>query len=291
MDEKTALIIGTSHSFGACIREENGEYKFNNRVKHPNRWQDNLENYGYKVTTFARAGCTAQQQLDAFYHYINDNPDLHWDLIIIEGRDPESTVAYPSDESISDSKQLWSHWLLADKDNVTQAEREVKKFNINNLMLDFQLPKTEQWYKEYVWSHLHLIDVWSVNSALCSLASNYANVVKWFTFGGEVVHDNEITTKSINLQIMFIGKYCIKNTLPSLQTTNYKIAIHLKAFQDMLSDFDDAQNILVSKKSAEHIFNAKKGTKNRCHCGHLTEVGHKLLWDEILEPGLYDIFT
>jgi hypothetical protein len=59
----------------------------------------------------------------------------------------------------------------------------------------------------------------------------------------------------------------------------------------MLSDFDDAQNILVSKKSAEHIFNAKKGTKNRCHCGHLTEVGHKLLWDEILEPGLYDIFT
>jgi hypothetical protein len=268
MDERSALIIGTSHSFGACIREENNDkeifdpYIFEDRVKHPNRWQDNLEKHNYKVTTFARAGCTAQQQLDAFYHYINDNPDLHWDLIIIEGRDPESTVAYPSDESISDSKQLWSHWLLADKDNVTQAEREVKKFNINNLMLDFQLPKTEQWYKEYVWSHLHLIDVWSVNSALCSLASNYAKVVKWFTFGGEVVHDKEITTKSINLQIMFIGKYCIKNTLPALQRRK--------------------------EKSIKNIFYHEQGKGPRCHCGHLNELGHKLLWDDVLELALLE---
>ena len=262
MDERSALIIGTSHSFGSCKRDENNEYIFEDRVKHPNRWQDNLEKYNYKVTTFARAGCTAQQQLDAFYHYINDNPDLHWDLIIIEGRDPESTVAYPSDESISDSKQLWSHWLLADKDNVTQAEREVKKFNINNLMLDSRLAKKEPWYKAYVWSNLHLIDVWSVNSALCSLASRYAKVVKWFTFGGEILHEEERKKKSNNLLDMFIGKYSIKNTLPALQRRN--------------------------EKSIKNIFYHEQGKGPRCHCGHLNELGHKLLWDEILEPGLTD---
>jgi len=267
MDERSALIIGTSHSFGACIREENGSYDFENRVKRPNRWQDNLEKHNYKVTTFARAGCTAQQQLDAFYHYINDNPNSYWDLIIIEGRDPESTVAYPSAVAALQgtqqySKQLWSHWLLADKDNVTQAEREGKKFNINNLMLDSWLAKKEQWYKEYVWSNLHLIDVWSVNSALCSLASRYAKVVKWFTFGGEISHEEEIKKKSNNLQIMFIGKYCIKNTLPALQRRK--------------------------EKSIKNIFYHEQGKGPRCLCGHLNELGHKLLWDEILEPGLTD---
>jgi hypothetical protein len=56
---------------------------------------------------------------------------------------------------------------------------------------------------------------------------------------------------------MFIGEYCIKNTLPSLQTNNY-----------------------------EHIFDVKNGTKTKCYCGHLNELGHKLLWTDILEPGL-----
>ena len=235
MDEKTALIIGTSHSFGACMREENGEYKFKDRVKHPNRWQDNLENYGYKVTTFARAGCTAQHQLDAFYHYINDNPNFYWDLIIIEGRDPESFVAYPTyiPTKNKDSKHLWLHWLSADNDDTITR---IKKFNFDVRTAEDK--QTTSWYKEYVLSDLHLIDVWSVNSALCSLASNYAKVVKWFTFGCFTSVDQ----KSIDLQDTLIGKYCIKNTLPSLYHR-----------QDNLD-----------------IFLPKKGTKTRCYCGHFS---------------------
>ena len=272
MDEQSALIIGTSHSFGACIREENGSYEFENRVKHPNRWQDNLEKHNYKVTTFARGGCTAQHQLDAFYHYLNDNPKLYWDLIIIEGRDPESFVAYPAfpvgyipNPENKDSTRLWMPWLAADDAETNlhihalQArhkrihDRKRPQFNFDVHTSDDK--QITSWYKEYVLSDLHLIDVWSVNSALCSLASNYAKVVKWFSFGE--IHS--ITQKSINLQNMFIGEYCIKNTLPSLQTNNYK-----------------------------HIFGAKSGTKTRCHCGHLNESGHKLLWNDILELALLE---
>ena len=258
MDEKTAFIIGTSHSYGACIRKENGSYKFEDRVKHPNRWQDNLENYGYKVSTFARPGCTVQHQLDAFYHYLNDNPKLYWDLIIIERRDPESTVASPKDffnEIPNIGKDaLWDHWFESDGE-----KRITKKFNFDQLGEEQKTRHTKKgkpWYKEYVLSDLHLIDVWSANSALCSLASNYAKTVKWFSFGGPVTENQ----KSINLQNMFIGEYCIKNTLPFLQTINYK--------------------------TLKHIFDAKKGTEGRCYCGHLNELGHKLLWDEILEPEL-----
>jgi hypothetical protein len=223
MDEQSALIIGTSHSFGACIREENGSYEFENRVKHPNRWQDNLEKHNYKVTTFARGGCTAQHQLDAFYHYLNDNPKLYWDLIIIEGRDPESFVAYPAfpvgyipNPENKDSTRLWMPWLAAD-----DAETNL---------------------------HIH------------ALQARHKRIHdrKRPQFNFDVhTSDDKQTQKSINLQNMFIGEYCIKNTLPSLQTNNY-----------------------------EHIFDVKNGTKTKCYCGHLNELGHKLLWTDILEPGL-----
>ena len=87
-----------------------------------------------------------------FYHYINDNPNFYWDLIIIEGRDPESFVAYPTyiPTKNKDSKHLCLHWLSADNDDTITR---IKKFNFDVRTAEDK--QTTSWYKEYVLSDLH----------------------------------------------------------------------------------------------------------------------------------------
>ena len=255
MDEKTALIIGTSHSYASCD---------GNRIKHPDRWQDNLENHGYKVTTFARPGCTTEHQLDAFYHYMLDSPS-YWDLIIIEGRDPEANVSYPTyiPTKNQDTKNIWNHWIDDDGDRI-------KKFNfINTHNWDNIVISTTKWYKEYQGSHLHLVNTWAANSALCTLASKYATIVKWFTFGA-ITYPNDIQNKSEQLQNMLIGEYCIADTLPALQQTYSNDKHQPQLYKNLARIFD--------KTPSE--------SDTRCECGHLNKVGHKMLWDLILEPAL-----
>ena len=291
MDEKTALIIGTSHSYASCSEDTGDDnldkYLYENasketekikdllaarkrkrsnnvRIKHPDRWQDNLENHGYKVTTFARPGCTTEHQLDAFYHYMLDNPS-YWDLIIIEGRDPEANVSYPTyiPTKNQDTKNIWNHWIDDDGDRI-------KKFNFTNShSWDNIAISTTKWYKEYQGSHLHLVNTWAANSALCTLASKYATIVKWFTFGA-ITYPNDIQNKSEQLQNMLIGEYCIADTLPALQQT-------------FSNDKDQPQ---LYKNLARIFDKTPSESDTRCECGHLNKVGHKMLWDLILEPAL-----
>ena len=117
MDEKTAIVIGTSHSYASCD---------GTRINRPDRWQDNLENHGYKVTSFTRPGCTAEHQLDAFFHYMADNPS-YWDLILIEGRDAEACVSYPLyiQTENQDTKNVWHHWIH-------DEGGRIKKFNFGS---------------------------------------------------------------------------------------------------------------------------------------------------------------
>jgi hypothetical protein len=252
MDEKTALVIGSSHSYASCDGV---------RIKHPNRWQDNLENHGYKVTTFSRPGCTAEHQLDAFYHYMLDSPS-YWDLIIIEGRDAEANVSYPTyvPTKNQDTKNIWNHWIHDEGDRI-------KKFNFTNE--NQENSRTTKWYKEYQGSHLHLVNTWATNSALCTLASKYATIVKWFTFGA-ITYSNDIQNKSEQLQNMLIGEYCITDTLPALQQTFSNDKHQPQLYKNLAKIFD--------KKPSE--------SDTRCKCGHLNKVGHKILWDLILEPAL-----
>ncbi len=260
MDEKTALVIGTSHSYASC--ENGGIYS---RINRPDRWQDNLENHGYKVTTFARPGCTAEHQLDAFFHYMVDNPS-YWDLILIEGRDVEASVSYPAFNPTKnqDTKNIWHHWIHDEGDRI-------KKFHFTNE--NHENSRTTKWYKEYQGSHLHLVNTWATNSALCTLASKHAKVVKWFTFGS-VRLPNDIQNKSNLLQQMLLGEYCIRHhivdTIPALQ---------------QLYINDEHQPQLY--KNLARIFEKKPPESDtRCECGHLNKLGNKLLWDLILEPAL-----
>ena len=264
MDKKTAFVIGTSHSYASC--EEGGIFS---RINRPDRWQDNLENHGYKVTTFARPGCTAEHQLDAFFHYMADNPSSYWDLIIIEGRDAESSVSYPHyvPTKNKDTKNIWHHWIHDEGDRI-------KKFNFDfNVWRPGEKYKQDirdsNWYKEYVGSHLHLINTWATNSALCTLASKHAKVVKWFTFGS-VKHPDDIQNKSNLLQHMFLGEYCIADTIPALQQTYCNDEHQPQLYKNLARIFE--------KKPPE--------SDTRCECGHLNKLGNKLLWDLILEPAL-----
>ena len=255
MDEKTALVIGTSHSYASCD---------GTRINRPDRWQDNLENHGYKVTSFTRPGCTAEHQLDAFFHYMTDNPS-YWDLILIEGRDAEACVSYPLyiPTTDQDTKNVWHHWIHDEGDRI-------KKFNFGSNVYGEKFRqdmRSTKWYKEYVGSHLHIINTWATNSALCTLASKYAKVVKWFTFGS-VKHSSDIQNKSNLLQHMLLGEYCIADTIPALQQTYCKHQPQL--YKNLARIFE--------KKPPE--------SDTRCECSHLNKLGHKLLWDLILEPAL-----
>lgn len=255
MDEKTALVIGTSHSYASCD---------GTRINRPDRWQDNLENHGYKVTSFTRPGCTAEHQLDAFFHYMTDNPS-YWDLILIEGRDAEACVSYPLyiPTKNQDTKNIWHHWIHDEGDRI-------KKFNFGSNVYGEKFRqdmRSTKWYKEYVGSHLHIINTWATNSALCTLASKYAKVVKWFTFGS-VKHSSDIQNKSNLLQHMLLGEYCIADTIPALQQTYCKHQPQL--YKNLARIFE--------KKPPE--------SDTRCECSHLNKLGHKLLWDLILEPAL-----
>jgi len=255
MDEKTALVIGTSHSYASCD---------GTRINRPDRWQDNLENHGYKVTSFTRPGCTAEHQLDAFFHYMADNPS-YWDLILIEGRDAEACVSYPLyiPTKNQDTKNIWHHWIHDEGDRI-------KKFNFGSNVYGEKFRqdmRSTKWYKEYVGSHLHIINTWATNSALCTLASKYAKVVKWFTFGS-VKHSSDIQNKSNLLQHMLLGEYCIADTIPALQQTYCKHQPQL--YKNLARIFE--------KRPPE--------SDTRCECSHLNKLGHKLLWDLILEPAL-----
>jgi len=255
MDEKTALVIGTSHSYASCD---------GTRINRPDRWQDNLENHGYKVTSFTRPGCTAEHQLDAFFHYMTDNPS-YWDLILIEGRDAEACVSYPLyiPTTDQDTKNVWHHWIHDEGDRI-------KKFNFGSNVYGEKFRqdmRSTKWYKEYVGSHLHIINTWATNSALCTLASKYAKVVKWFTFGS-VKHSSDIQNKSNLLQHMLLGEYCIADTIPALQQTYCKHQPQL--YKNLARIFE--------KRPPE--------SDTRCECSHLNKLGHKLLWDLILEPAL-----
>ena len=255
MDEKTALVIGTSHSYASCD---------GTRINRPDRWQDNLENHGYKVTSFTRPGCTAEHQLDAFFHYMTDNPS-YWDLILIEGRDAEACVSYPLyiPTTDQDTKNVWHHWIHDEGDRI-------KKFNFGSNVYGEKFRqdmRSTKWYKEYIGSHLHIINTWATNSALCTLASKYAKVVKWFTFGS-VKHSSDIQNKSNLLQHMLLGEYCIADTIPALQQTYCKHQPQL--YKNLARIFE--------KRPPE--------SDTRCECSHLNKLGHKLLWDLILEPAL-----
>jgi hypothetical protein len=253
MDEKTALVIGTSHSYASCDGA---------RIKHPDRWQDNLENHGYKVTTFSRPGCTAEHQLDAFFYYMLDSPS-YWDLIIIEGRDVEASVSYPAFNPTKnqDTKNIWHHWIHDEGDRI-------KKFNFTNE--DHENSRTTKWYKEYQGSHLHLVNTWATNSALCTLASKYATIVKWFTFGS-IIYPENYQNKSEHFQNMLLGEYCITDTFPALQQT---------------FDVEGPGGIIIDNMALSNIFKKGPGSETRCECGHLNKVGHKMLWDNVLEPAL-----
>lgn len=181
---KTALIIGTSHSESTCRRNDTTEHL----LRKPDRWHDNLENYGYAVTNLSASGCTAAQQFIMIHSYIQDHPDSKWDIVLIEGRSIETAINIPvvyckGKITENDKGYLYQYWMdHGDKSKkycpFTRLDHETATHNLP-LAMSNMLP----WYTEYVYSDLHAIENWSVNRAMCDYLACYATHVKWFTLG------------------------------------------------------------------------------------------------------------
>lgn len=252
---KRALIIGTSHSEATCQDSETGMIE---RIPRGKRWQDNLENYGYEVTTLARAACTMQHQFLVTYCYLQDNPDIHYDLVIIEGRAMEANMSIPvpstdkfSTESF-DNEELYHRWLT-DITLKRPEELEFTRVDPGDVLDTF--PEYAPYVADYLHSVLHGVDTWAVNLAMIKMLEKRANVVKWLTFSTSEKYNfsnlDSKPLKELNMGKVLLGDYLLHpSQWPCVDFT-------------LADGFD------------KDVY---------CICNHFNEKGHKLFWEVHIKP-------
>ena len=255
--KKTAIIIGTSHSQASC--ETDGKME----ILRTGRWHDYLKTeHDYDVLNLSRSGVTVQQQLMVAISYFMDNPDLQFDLAIVEGRSMETAVSHPIpgpdshievqfDRDTVTFSDTYHCWLDANE----WKEAKFKTWEPINVM-DANDRKKEEYlgyFVDYVFSYQHMIDTWSSNLALCNLLERHSKKVLWYTFNtpGEIADPDNPKNA--------VGRFLMnKYLLDDVGVQGFKLLTN--------------QGGPMTEE--EHY----------CDCGHLNPAGHKIMWHEILYP-------
>lgn len=268
------LVIGTSHSQAVCQRTPNGK----NEDIRSGRWFDWIsKTYDLTTVKLARSGCSAEQQLYAVYNYFSVNPDARFDVCIVEGRGLQASASVPIENydytlweptsqfpdfeewcrDLSPKKEVYFDWT----DEYLKQKRTIENLciydKISHLYPSFSDKFPQQmvdWFLEYYGSPLFAVQNWSTNLSMLKYLDNFCNKTFWFTFGSSADFID------INHPYNIMG-------------------------WDLLKDY-----VLMEKERFSDIkISNPKEYPIRCHCGHLTEVGHKLIFEEIINPRLIEL--
>lgn len=238
---KRVLVIGTSHSEATCRTAEDSNIE---RIT-DGRWHDYFKKYGCEVTSLARAGCTAQQQLLAVHSYLQMNPDERWDFAIVEGRALETNVSVPSLGLKYDANKSAYEYNYLRWQTELHATSQLNIQNIDPVRIN-EYPEWKGYYTDYVFSYHHALDVWSTNYALCSLLDTVTDNVKWFTFNLAKQFKQDSTLREMLLGKDLMSNYILDDSWPSISTP--------------------------------------LGEKYYCHCGHMNLMGHADFWNNHVYP-------
>lgn len=256
---KKVLILGTSHSQATCAND--GETPM---VFHSGRWHDYFaDDLGWEVTNLSRSSITAHQQLEVITKYFIDNPDVHFDLAILEGRSMETNSSMPQEDAEYDNNTLWQ-WMLESPDE-SEAVYAVDRMTPGETKPNQRTARFLPWYSEYLMSMQHAIDVFSINLAMLNILQRHSDNTRWFCIGANSsIPDDH---KTYNLGKYMLSEYLFKTT-PVIdgQSVDLWPALHNPSFyQYREQDF-------------------------KCDCNHMNLRGHKYLWDNLIKPEVQHIF-
>lgn len=235
---KKVLIVGTSHTEATCVRNQGEDVS----ILYSNRWHDYID---ADVTKLARSGCTSQEQLIVIQKYFEDNPDLKFDLAIIEGRGNELNMPTPYVyENIVDWNRdknkpnlpYYQWWLDHIPDHMLY--QPISPLDYTNLKSK-TYKKYYDYMLDYTQSFKHIVDNWTANLSMCKFLEAYCNKVKWFT-----LHNQDWGQRSFEYDL--IKDYLIEDTWP-----------HYNIF-----DYPD-----------EYF----------CTCRHMNEKGHRYFYDTFIK--------
>lgn len=240
---KKVLIIGTSHTESTCLYKK-GEPIIRLEGR---RWQDYLEDHDYEVTTIARAGCTVDQQFAAVFSYFHENPDVKFDLAIIEGRALETNIAMPGEPYTNTKINYSSYWKRWDTSQSIKEYEQETIMPIDSYKIEDK-PEHQGYYTDYLFSMHHAWQHWTTTYALCKLVETRAPIVKWWNYS--IAADFVSNPDAVQVKL---GYDIIKEWF--IDDINWPIGMTVELYDDEL-----------------------------CLCKHANVKGHKRIWDEYIYP-------
>jgi len=204
---KKILIVGTSHTAGACQNKHALEHYYSHKKKRKplekedidivyqdwleekDRWyQGLLENY--EITTLATPGASPAQQYWVILNYIHQYPEQRFDAALIEGRHPPSA-----------SQPDWADWGFTDTwENRLKLWLDAWPHAGYLKPADFFVPfgfcrednaKWKEWYGDYISNDLSLVDTISVNYAIANVLELISHNVKFMSFSQDTFMDDD----------------------------------------------------------------------------------------------------
>lgn len=183
---KKLLVLGTSHTFGACVEIH--------RLPFEQRWHAILaKELGWELTTLAISGATSEQQMHTVFRYFEAYPDARFDQVIVEGRHlGPHDVAYPKphgkgDVDISEFDTGTNHKAFLrgwHADHNEHPQDRLLPFSAwNTLPTERKKDDFRTWHAEYTFSPLHFIHNATSNLAMCKYLEDYCDDVYWFSIG------------------------------------------------------------------------------------------------------------
>lgn len=265
--KRKILVIGTSHSVAICketVNQKNATHFLSGR------WHDHMgEYYDADVFNLSYAGCTVQQQLSVVYNYFKLNPEIRYDLCVVEGRCVESTISTPDpqinwydDIDTSDHSprhEIYEPWT----DEMVRESRGFTKFvkrytpigRMDAHSGDEVNPEYLTWFLNYNESYLHAMDTWFYNYSMMKFLENYCDRALWYSFS-----TGTRDPKNLSWELSWD---LLKDNALFHKDEHFP---HIE-FSDMKPNWD----------------------KDKCLCGHLNQRGHKRLWEKVLKPRMEEI--
>lgn len=253
---KRVLIIGTSHTFGDCEKEESPR----SRTHSSNMWYYNFyAELGWEIVTLSWTGITIHQQFVAVYEYFKDNPNERFDLAILESRSIDTNVTLPIDNSDHQDKKAWEVMQL---DTIHQRQAYpatgLGRSNVGE-MIDNEHKRYAPFFVDYVKSRQHILDNASLVRSFCTFLEKHVSIVRYMVLSS-ACKDLDQYGFDLTMGYDLIDDWLIgsrENTWPEIKTKPYGLD-------------DDLY---------------------RCKCSHFNILGQRKIWENIVKPEVERLFN
>lgn len=268
--KKKILVIGTSHTYGDCV-----SWDEKRRFTDSNKWSD-LLGADYDVDVLAYSGATAVNQFYIAIQYFIENPDLRYDLAIVEGRGIDTNVCF--DEIKNNGYHKTLEELQRKKMTAVQAWQTKNDNHADKG--DFAMTCATPFAREnlsnidngpikdyligYTGTMKHAMDNYSVNAAMCAYLEKFCNTVKWFTVS-TIATKLDMREQITQLATAMMDKYTFTHTGISCVVAGLSL---------------EKMGMDINNNLRQWL----------CACSHFNEQGHIQLYNRFVRPEIENIF-